>query len=93
MHIKMRHSDIMQPPKPVEKGEGSNPVSANDSEQVQCTPEITLFDENDDNDTENDDNEGDQNNKSELVEMNPSNKAMDQEPEPEQDPLADPLAV
>ena len=93
MHIKMRHSDIMQPPKPVEKGEGSNPVSANDSEQVQCTPEITLFDENDDNDTENDDNVGDQNNKSELVEMNPSNKAMDQEPEPEQDPLADPLAV
>jgi hypothetical protein len=94
MHMKMRHSELMQDkfpnssPKP--KDVSSNPAeSGNDSEQIQCTPEI-VFD-NDDNDNTTEKNEGDKNNSSEVLEMNPSNKSVDQEPG--RGPLADPLAI
>ena len=80
MHMKMRHLDLIQ--------QKSKSADNENSEMIQCTPEILLDSEANDNSEKNDTNVT--NSKQDLIELNPSSNL---ETEVEQDPLADPLAI
>ena len=91
MHMKMRHKELMQtaptPPKTA-----ASARSGNNSEAIQCTPEITVFGDNNEN-LESQNNAS--SNNSDLMELNPTSSEIDFEmdQEPDEDPLADPLAI
>ena len=94
MHMKMRHKDLMQSAaKTPTPKTAASAKSGNNSEAIQCTPEITVFDDNNEN-LESQNNASSSNN-SDLMELNPTSSEIDleMEQEPDEDPLADPLAI
>ena len=86
MHMKMRHKELMQTAKTPTKTPAASAKSGNNSEVIQCTPEI-VFDDNTENNASS--------NNSDLMELNPTSSEIDleMEQEPDEDPLADPLAL
>jgi len=90
MHMKMRHKELMQtaatPPKTA-----ASAKSGNNSEAIQCTPEIVFDDNNENLESQNNASS----NNSDLMELNPSSSEIDfeMEQEPDEDPLAGPLAI
>ena len=90
MHMKMRHKELMQTAKTPPKT-AAFAKSGNNSEAIQCTPEIVFDDNNENLESENNASS----NKSDLMELNSTSSEIDleMEQEPDEDPLADPLAI
>ena len=93
MHMKMRHKDLMQTAqKTPAKTSASSAKSGNNSETIQCTPEIVFDDNNENLESQNNASS----NSSDLMELNPTSTSeidLEMEQEPDEDPLADPLAI
>ena len=92
MHMKMRHKELMQTAqKTPPKTPASSAISGNNSETIQCTPEIVFDDNNENLESQNNASS----NNSDLMELNPTSSEIDleMEQEPDEDPLADPLAI
>ena len=92
MHMKMRHKDLMQTAKTPPKTPAASAKSGNNSEVIQCTPEIVFDDNNENLESQ---NNASSNNSVDLMELNPTSSEIDleMEQEPDEDPLADPLAL
>ena len=91
MHMKMRHKELMQTAKTPPKTTAASAKSGNNSEDIQCTPEIVFDDNNENLESQNNASS----NNSDLMELNPTSSEIDleMEQEPDEDPLADPLAT